>query len=423
MKKIVCFGPGPQFKGGIANYTTSLAKAFDKMEDTEVHIVSWTQQYPAIIPRDFIDRKSRKDQLEGTGIKVHYVTNYNNPLSWHKTAKLIREIKPEMVVIQWAIAVQGLPLGTIARLLKKDKDIKLIFDLHFVIQKEGSAVDNHFTRFGIGHANGYVVHAGQTADQLRQLFPNRIFAVVNDGETPGEKAFKVVRLYHPVYDMFKPDPGFDRDFWKKEMKLQKNVFLFFGFIRRYKGLHQAIEAFARLRNERDDVSLLIVGESFWNTLDGNKMSTKIKSVLFKAAKNLFLKKQDDEKDYHPLDLIKAYGLQNTSHIVNEFVPNEDVHRYFQVSDNLLLFYLTATPSGVESIGYNFQIPMLATKVGHFPETIKDGYNGYLADDRDIASMVEAMKNALNQPIKRENVARTSQNMSWENYASSILKNL
>ena len=59
MKKIVVFGPGPQFKGGIANYNTSLAKAFDRNEDLEVHIVSWIQQYPAIIPRDFIDRKSK----------------------------------------------------------------------------------------------------------------------------------------------------------------------------------------------------------------------------------------------------------------------------------------------------------------------------------------------------------------------------
>jgi len=71
-KTIVCFGPGPMFKGGIANYNTSLAKAFDKLENADVHIVSWTQQYPAIIPRDFIDRKSKVDQLEGTNIKVHY---------------------------------------------------------------------------------------------------------------------------------------------------------------------------------------------------------------------------------------------------------------------------------------------------------------------------------------------------------------
>ncbi len=77
MKRIVTFGPGPQFKGGIANYNTSLAKAFDRMDNVEVHIVSWIQQYPAIIPRDFIDRKSKEDQLADTGIKVHYLLNYN----------------------------------------------------------------------------------------------------------------------------------------------------------------------------------------------------------------------------------------------------------------------------------------------------------------------------------------------------------
>ena len=60
MKTVVAFGPGPRFKGGIANYNTSLAKALSRKEDVKVHIVSWTQQYPAIIPRDFIDRKSKK---------------------------------------------------------------------------------------------------------------------------------------------------------------------------------------------------------------------------------------------------------------------------------------------------------------------------------------------------------------------------
>jgi hypothetical protein len=49
-KRIVTFGPGPRFKGGIANYNTSLARALDRRGDVEVHIVSWTQQYPAIIP-------------------------------------------------------------------------------------------------------------------------------------------------------------------------------------------------------------------------------------------------------------------------------------------------------------------------------------------------------------------------------------
>jgi glycosyltransferase involved in cell wall biosynthesis len=421
MKKIVCFGPGPQFKGGIANYNTSLAKAFDLIEDTEVHIVSWTQQYPAIIPRDFIDRKSKVDQLEGTGIKVHYITNYNNPATWNQTVKLIQSIEPVIVIFQWAIAVQGIPLGFIARKLSKNKHIEVIFDLHFVIQKEGSSLDNRFTRFGIKRAGSYVVHARQTAEQLQILFPKRKFIISKhfDGKADDSQT-SVLQLYHPVYDMFAPDPDFDSERIKKELGLKKHVFLFFGFIRKYKGLHQAIEAFALLNKERDDVSLLIVGESFWQTLDEKKLSTRIKNNLFGLAKRVVLKKQDDERNYQPLALIDQLKLNDSVVVVNEFVPNEDVHTYFQVSDNLVLFYLTATPSGVESIGYNFFMPMLATKVGHFTDTVKDGFNGYLAEDRDIISMKNAMEKSIIHPIDRKAVASTTQEMSWANYAKSIL---
>lgn len=418
---IVCFGPGPMFKGGIANYNTSLAKAFDKIENTEVHIVSWTQQYPAIIPRDFIDRKSKTDQLEGTGIKVHYITNYNNPASWKATVRLIAGLKPDKVIFQWAIAIQGIPLGYISRKLKKYKEIEVFFDLHFVIQKEGSSLDNRFTRMGIKHANSYIVHAFKTVDELRQLFPNKSFEVIERGATIKRTGQKVLKLYHPVYDMFTPDPKFDIAAWKKEWGLKKNVFLYFGFIRKYKGLHNVIEAFARLAAKRDDVSLMVVGESFWNTLDKKKFTTRLKSATFGVAKKIFLKKSDDEGDYNPIALIDELGIQDKVHLNNEFVPNEDVHKYFQVSDNIMLFYLTATPSGIESIAYNFDMPMLATKVGHFTETVKDGYNGYLAEPDDIDSMVAVMEKAIGKPINRKNVAATSKDMSWDNYAREILR--
>lgn len=418
--RIVCFGPGPKFKGGIANYNTSLAKALDKIAGNEVIIVSWTQQYPAIIPRDFIDRKSRQDQLAGTGIKVLYLTNYNNPASWLKTAQAIAELKPDMVIFQWAISIQGLPMGFIVQRLKRLTKAALIFDLHFVVQKEGSKIDSLLTRFALGKADRFVVHALKTAEELRKLFPNKRYAILNDGEAAEDGVSRIVRLYHPVYDMFQPNPSFNRMTAKTEMNLNEHVFLFFGFIRKYKGLHLAIEAFARLHSQRDDVSLLIVGESFWQTLDQSKWTTRIKQSLFKLAGNIFLRNREDEGDYRPLDLIEKYGIQHAVKVVNEFVPNEDVHKYFQVSDNLLLFYLTATPSGVESIGYNFQIPMLATAVGHFPETIKDGYNGYLAKPLDIDDMCRVMQQAINHPIQKANVAATAAGMSWENYAKSVM---
>lgn len=421
MKKIVCFGPGPKFKGGISNYNTSLAKALAAQPDTEVHIVSWTQQYPAIIPREFVDKTSKEDLLAGTNIKVTYITNYNNPLSWAETVRTIKKMQPDMVIFQWSIAIQGLPLGYIARQLRKTKTIEVIFDMHFVIQKENSALDKRFTKYGITPAHTYITHAYKTVDELKALFPKANYFVTETGErSQNTQQQTVIKLYHPIYDLFKPNPDFDVAAFKQQHGLKKHVFLFFGFIRKYKGLHNAIKAFDLLAQKRDDVSLVICGESFWQTLDNSKLSTKIKSALFGIAKSLFLKKSDDEKDYNPLQLIETLHLQDKVLIKNEFVANEEVHKYFQISDVVLLFYLYATPSGVESLTYNFKMPIVATKVGHFPETIKDGFNGYLATPEDIKDMARVMELSIEQPIPRTNVEEATKLMSWTNYAKAIL---
>lgn len=421
-RRIVCFGPGPKFKGGISNYNTSLAKAFDKFEDTEVHIVSWTQQYPAIIPREFVDKSSKTDFLDGTDIGVKYITNYNNPASWKATYNYILELKPEKVIFQWSIAIQGLPLGWISRRLQKHHEIEVIFDLHFVVQKENSKLDRFFTKYGISHSDNYIVHAYKTVDELKDTFPDKQFKVNESGERNMKSDNVIIKLYHPIYDLFKPDFSFDVVKFKAENNLKKHVFLFFGFIRKYKGLHHLIPAFKQVVEKRDDVSLLICGESFWSTLDSNKLSTKIKNLVFGLAKKLFLKKSDDEREYNPLSLIKELSLEDQTMVINSFVPNEDVNKYFQVSDAVMLYYDYATPSGIESLSYNFKLPILATRVGHFPETIEDGFNGYLAEANDIDSMAKQMFRFLDRPLPGENVTEKTKELSWENYAKAILRN-
>lgn len=415
---VVCFGPGPRFKGGIQNYNTSLALALDKRGDCEVHIVSWTQQYPAIIPREFVDKSSKADLLEGSNVKVHYVTNYNKPSTWGETVRLIRSLNANKVVFQWSIALQGLPLSFIAKRLQKINGLEVVFDVHFVKQKEHSAIDRFLTKRALKFADTTIVHAKKTWEELKEVFPNKVFHYTEDG-TRGNNT--VIKLYHPIYDLFRPDANLDIEALKKEWGLKKHVFLFFGFIRRYKGLDQAIRAFAELRKQRDDVSLVIAGESFWNTLDQKKWSTKVKQILFGWAKRILLNKKDDEREDQPLEWISKLGIQGDCYVVNRFIGNEEVHKYFQVSDAVVLFYRTATPSGIESLSYNFSLPLLATRVGHFPETIQDGFNGYLANDGDIEDMTRAMQRFLEHPIPRENVFESTKMMSWENYASALMK--
>jgi glycosyltransferase involved in cell wall biosynthesis len=67
------------------------------------------------------------------------------------------------------------------------------------------------------------------------------------------------------------------------------------------------------------------------------------------------------------------------------------------------------------------MPILATKVGHFPETVIPGYNGYLAEPENIQSMADIMEHFLYNPIDRNNVAEIASKLSWENYANAILK--
>ncbi len=419
-RKIIVFGPGPKFKGGIANYTLSLAKSLNNQENTEVHIVSWLQQYPFFIPRDFIDKNITSDPLEGTGIKTYYVTNYNNPFTWNKTVSLIKKINPEIVVIQWAIAIQGLPLGYITKKIQKKCNCEVIFDLHVVAQKEPSKIDKTLIKYGLNNSDSYIVHSYKTFNELKSIFPRTSYFIDENGKRGNENQKTVIKLYHPIYDMFKPDPNFNKEKVKEELKLKENVFLFFGFIREYKGLHNVIKAFAKLSEKRDDVSLLVVGESFWNTLANNKLSTKIKNAIFDTAKKIAFNKSDKEREYQPLNLIEELNVKENVTVINRYVPNEEVSKYFQVSNCNILFYLTATPSGVESIAYNFNLPSLATKVGHFPETIKDGFNGYLAEPEDIESMVSVMEKFIESPLPPENVATSADNFSWENYAKAIL---
>ncbi len=69
---------------------------------------------------------------------------------------------------------------------------------------------------------------------------------------------------------------------------------------------------------------------------------------------------------------------------------------------------------------NFGMPILATRVGHFSETIEDGFNGYLAEPEDIDSMCLAMLNSIENPIQPEDVGKKAKEMSWGNYAKAIL---
>jgi glycosyltransferase involved in cell wall biosynthesis len=72
------------------------------------------------------------------------------------------------------------------------------------------------------------------------------------------------------------------------------------------------------------------------------------------------------------------------------------------------------------MAYNFNMPVLASRVGHFPETIRHSHNGYLANGGDTDEMAKIMELSISEPIDRQNVKETAKEFSWDNYARTIL---
>ena len=69
---------------------------------------------------------------------------------------------------------------------------------------------------------------------------------------------------------------------------------------------------------------------------------------------------------------------------------------------------------------NYQVQIAQKRLWGSLETIKDGFNGYLAEAENTDSMAEQMIRFIDNPLPRENVAKAAANMSWENYCQAIL---
>ncbi len=379
----------------------------DRFPHCQVEIISWTNQYPSIIPREFKIANPKANYFADTDIHIEYLLNYNSFFSWRKVVAKIRALQPDVVIFQWVNNIQALPIRYLCRNIKKHTKAEIQFVLHVVKQKETSIIDKTLTKYGFAFVDTFIAHSEKSIRELETVIPN----------TLAQK--RVIRLYHPVYDMFQPDPNFAVTPFKTANGIKKHAFLFFGFIRKYKGLHFAIQALQKVVEVRQDVSLMICGEPFLQE-NPKTFSAKLKYHFFNLLKAIFFRGGDKGKQYDPLALIDQYQLQEYVYLQTSYIPDDEVLRYFQSADAAVCFYETADASGIESICYNFGTPILATKVGHFPESIQDGENGYLAEQADIDSMAAQMLRIIDHPIALEKVRQKAKELSWERYVAALL---
>lgn len=339
MGKVIIIGPAhPLRGGGLTTFNHRLAKAFIENGD-ECVIYSFSLQYPSIL---FPGTSQYTDEPAPVGINIRSVINSINPFNWLKVGNQIRKEKPDVLIVRFWIPFMGPALGTILRRVRKNKHTKIICIADNVKPHEVRFGDKMFTRYFLKPCHAFITMSDKVMQDLRSYEDK-----------------KPARLIpHPIYDNF--GAILSKTSARRNLSISdgEKVILFFGFIRKYKGLDLLLEAMADERIKRVGIKLLIAGEFY-----------------------------GDEKWYQ--DLIDALGIKSGLYLHTHFIADSEVANYFCAADVVIQPYRNATQSGVTPLAYHFEKPMIVTNVGGLPDMVPHEKVG-LVTEPDPGSIAESI---------------------------------
>ena len=359
-----CFYP---YRGGISQFNACLYEELRR--EHVVKAFNFSRQYPEFL----FPGKTQyvTDDDEAVPVESESLLDTANPFSYVKTYKAIREWGPDVLIVRYWMSYFAPSLGYITRKMKKH--CKVISILDNVVPHEPHFFDAPLTKYFLKGSSGSVTLCEAVSKDLLTLKPDAEYTVIQ----------------HPLYSHF----GAKKDRAEAEKKLgikpgKKNI-LFFGLIREYKGLDILLEAFSRLD---DGYQLIIAGEPYGSF---DKYQKLIDSM--------------PGKDRIFMDL--------------KYIKDSEVSDYFSAADVAVLPYRSATQSGISSVSYHFEVPMIVTDVGGLKETIGDRGTGLVADEGTPEAICNEIKKYFADPQIKEdcikNIRVEKDRLSWNTFARKL----
>jgi len=359
------------YRGGIAQFNDAMAIAL-RAEGHMVNCFNWSRQYPTMFFPGVAQTKS------GTSTPPHSTSaplDSISPNSWRKTAKVILCDEGIDVVILpfWHSALAPALRGVAKSIKRLSPETKVIAIMHNATSHDGKASDKWLTRRFLKRVDNVVTLSASVTQEVINLAPN----------------LPVKTLFHPLYNDLpvKPEKKLARE--KLGIPVSaKNVVLFFGLIRPYKGLEVLLDA-ANLFSE--DTHLIIAGECYgsWDKyekiINGNKAKSRI-------------------------------------HVFNRFIPDEQLGEFFVATDLVALPYLSASQSGVTATAIQYDLPIVASNVGDLANSITHGKTGALVEPGDSKALGEAIEVWFREEHLGlgEAYAHLKASKSWKEFARQLL---
>lgn len=371
MKIIIIGSAHPLRGGGISTFNERLAQALQPEHD--ILIYSFSLQYPSFL---FPGKKQFTNEPTPKDLKIKTVINSINPFNWIKIGQQIKKEQADLIIVRYWIPFMSPCLGTILRRVKKNKHSKIISILDNILPHEKRPGDVGFTKYFLRPIDGFISMSHEVLTDLKKF----------DTEKP------TVFSPHPVYDNY--GLAISKAQARSILQLPKNgkYILFFGFIRKYKGLDLLLEAMADERIKKSGIKLIVAGEYY-----------------------------GDELFYQ--SLIEKLSIQESLFLFTNFIPNEKVKLYFSAADCIVQPYRSATQSGISQIAYHFEKPMIVTQVGGLPEIVPDGKVG-LVTEVSAKAIAEAIIQFYNMDLEDyfiENIKIEKKKYNWEYFVNNILK--
>jgi len=368
--KIIILGSAHPLRGGLASYNERLAKQFIS-EGHSVQIYTFSLQYPDFL---FPGTSQLSDQPAPDDLYIHVKVNSVNPLTWWSVGREIAKLNPDLLVIKFWLPFMAPCLGTIARLVKRNKKTKAISILDNIIPHEKRIGDTALAQYFVNSVDAFVAMSESVMQDLSK-FDTKKPRVINP---------------HPLFDNFGEAVSKTEAYEKLGLEINTEYILFFGFIRDYKGLDLLLKALADERVRNLNMKLIVAGEFY-----------------------------TDSKPY--ADLIQELGIRAQLVLKTDFIPDDEVRYYFCAADLVAQPYKHATQSGVTQICYHFNRPMLVTNVGGLPEIVPHGKVGYVVEPEpsSIADALVDFYNNHREFVMRDNIKKEKGKYSWKAMTENI----